>query len=106
MLRTYMMYTSNYWALMLDLAIVLIIISVSEILCKKHTVFLVPTHHFSSYLYEGFLHLENIVGQSIIEWKCNITGCDGDVDPPVAVRVSLQYIRSWNTSTLHSNRRG
>lgn len=42
-------------------------------------------HFFSAYLNEGFLHLENIVGQALIEWK---TGVKPNL-PPVNVRVSI-----------------
>ena len=48
-------------------------------------------HPPSFYLTEGFLHLENIVGQSIIDWKCSQEeeNCNQELtDVAVAVRVS------------------
>ena len=42
---------------------------------------------FSFYLSEGFIHLESIVGESIIRLMANpdMTDCDGDLQPNISV---------------------
>ncbi len=54
--------------------------------CCKY-VLLILSSFFSVYLAEGFLHIQNLIGQAIVDWKLQ-----QKVEIDISVRVSMELV--------------